>query len=78
MSKNIYVNSIRDKRYQRKIGFSINLEVALSSVPVIKLLKNQLWKSGGLVKVIATIKESEFHSHKVMNESVSSLIQQIR
>ncbi len=42
----------RDKRYQRKIGFSIELEIATTGMSVLKLLKGSKWKN---VKVIATI-----------------------
>ncbi|TNV78242.1 hypothetical protein FGO68_gene5326 [Halteria grandinella] len=73
-----------DRRYQRKIGFKITLEIATTSIPIIKLLKTQLWKNSSMVKVVATVKECSGnssilgHSKQNCNETINHLISQIR
>ena len=64
----------RDPRYQKKIGFSINLEIATTNIPIKSLINTSLWKNEGLVKVVATIKESEKATAKSRNETLDHLL----
>ncbi len=65
--------SFRDRRYQRKIGFNITLELATTSIPVVKLLRTQLWKNSSMVKVVATIKESQYSSSLLLKSGAGRL-----
>ena len=70
----------RDQRYQRKIGFSIYLMLALNKVSVPKLLRSHDWKSGSSVKVIATITQSTYWrpGQKHENETVEYLMTELQ
>ncbi len=70
----------RDKRYQRKIGYSIYLEIATTNIPLVKLLTTSRWRKGGIVNVVATITESEYHKglkNNFENETVDFLISEL-
>jgi hypothetical protein len=40
-------------------------------------MKSQRWKKGGIVKIVATIKEAEDHREN-SNETIETLLQEIK
>ena len=46
---------LEDPRYQRRVGFKIQMEIGSSNIPILSLFKKGLWKRKNMVWIVATI-----------------------
>jgi hypothetical protein len=46
---------LEDPRYQRRVGFKIQMEIGTCNIPILNLFKKKFWKRKNMVWIVATI-----------------------